>query len=107
MPFATSFSSRNCGPLPARRFQVGSSGMLDLSFIRNNAELVRQAAINRGDPAPIDRLLEVDSLRRGVVQAEEALRERRNQLGKLMADPAQRSSELFDEGRRLGDEVKR
>lgn len=80
--------------------------MLDLNFIRNNAALVRQAALNRGDAAPVDRLLEVDQRRREVIQAEEALRERRNQLGKLMADPQKRTPELIEEARRIGDEVK-
>jgi seryl-tRNA synthetase len=81
--------------------------MLDLAFIRNHAELVRAAAQSRGDAAPVDRLLEVDAQRRTVIQQEESLRERRNQLGKLLADPRQRRPELLDEGRRLGDEVKR
>jgi seryl-tRNA synthetase len=81
--------------------------MLDLAFIRNNADRVRQAVENRGDGAPLDRLLEVDNRRRDVIQAEESLRERRNQLGKAMADPQQRTPELVEEGRRLGEEVKR
>jgi seryl-tRNA synthetase len=81
--------------------------MLDLNFIRSNAAVVRQAALNRGDAAPVDRLLEADQRRREVIQAEETLRERRNQLGKAMADPAQRTPALIEEGRRLGDEVKR
>jgi seryl-tRNA synthetase len=81
--------------------------MLDLNFIRGNAALVRQAALDRGDAAPVDRLLEADERRRELIQAEEGLRERRNQLGKAMADPKQRSPELVEEGRRLGDEVKR
>jgi seryl-tRNA synthetase len=80
--------------------------MLDLNFIREHAVLVRQAAADRGDPAPVDELLEVDRRRREVVQAEEMLRARRNQLGKALADPQQRTPELIEEGRRLGDEVK-
>jgi seryl-tRNA synthetase len=81
--------------------------VLDLDFIRNNAAVVRQAALNRGDAAPVDRLLEADNRRRQVIQSEESLRERRNQLGRAMADPAQRTPELIEEGRQLGDEVKR
>lgn len=80
--------------------------MLDLNFIRNNAALVRQSALDRGDAAPVDLLLEVDARRREVIQAEEALRERRNQLGRQLADPKQRTPELIDEGRKLGDQVK-
>jgi seryl-tRNA synthetase len=81
--------------------------MLDLAFIRNHVDLVRQAIDNRGEPAPLDRLLEIDSRRRTYVQQEESVRERRNQLGKKMADPKQRTPELIEEGRRLGEEVKR
>src|SRR4051812_32705662 len=80
--------------------------MLDLNFIRNNTALVRQSAIDRGDDVPVDRLLEVDSRRRELIQEEEALRERRNQLGRQLADPKQRTPELIDEGRKLGDRVK-
>lgn len=80
--------------------------MLDLNFIRNHPDEVRLAVANRGDEAPVDRLLEVDSRRREIIVQEESLRERRNQLGKRLSDPKQRTTELIDEGRRLGDEVK-
>src|SRR6266516_8050750 len=80
--------------------------MLELNFIRSNPEVVRRAALDRGDTAPIDRLLEVDARRREVIQAEEALRERRNQLGKLMSDSRHRTPELIAQARRIGDEVK-
>ena len=81
--------------------------MLDLNYIRNHADEVRRAAASRGDAAPVDRLLEVDDRRREIILQEESLRERRNQLGKLMSDPKQRTPELIEDGRRLGDEVKR
>jgi seryl-tRNA synthetase len=80
--------------------------MLDLSFIRANPDRVRQAALNRGDAAPVERLLAVDARRREVVQAEEQLRERRNQLSKQLADAAQRTPELIDESRGLGDRIR-
>src|SRR5215208_2013612 len=80
--------------------------MLDRAFIRTNSELVRRAALNRGDAAPVDRWLGVDAQLRETIQAEESLRERRNQLGKALADPGQRTPELIEEGRRLGDRVK-
>jgi seryl-tRNA synthetase len=80
--------------------------MLDLTFIRANADLVRRAAESRGDSAPVDRLLEVDARRREVIQAEESLRERRNTLGKQMSDPKQRTPELIEEARGIGERVK-
>jgi len=38
--------------------------MLDLKFIRENIELVRQAVANRQDTAPLDEILQLDSERR-------------------------------------------
>ena len=38
--------------------------MLDLKFIRENTELVRQAIANRQDTAPLDEILKLDGQRR-------------------------------------------
>ncbi|MBM3158107.1 MAG: hypothetical protein FJ004_12625, partial [Chloroflexi bacterium] len=38
--------------------------MLDLKFIRENTELVRQAIANRNDTAPLDEILKLDQERR-------------------------------------------
>ncbi len=38
--------------------------MLDLKFIRENPDLVRQAVANRHDNAPVDKILELDAQRR-------------------------------------------
>ena len=35
--------------------------MLDLKFIRENIDLVREAVANRQDSAPLDEILELDS----------------------------------------------
>jgi seryl-tRNA synthetase len=80
--------------------------VLDLAFIRGNSDLVRKAAQDRGDSAPIDELLQADARRRDVIAREEALRGRRNELGKLMADPARRTPELQAEARQIGEEVR-
>jgi seryl-tRNA synthetase len=81
--------------------------MLDRAFIRVNADLVRKAIADRHDDAPLDRFLEADARLREIIQADEALRERRNQLGRLNADAAQRTPETIAEGRRIGEEVRR
>src|SRR5688572_12428726 len=80
--------------------------MLAIRFIRDNPELVREAALKRGDAAPVDRLLEVDARFREVARAEEALNERSNQLGNLLKDPAQRTPALIEEGRRVRDQIR-
>ena len=38
--------------------------MLDLKFIRENPEVVRQAIANRHDKAPLDEILQLDGERR-------------------------------------------
>jgi len=82
--------------------------MLDLKFIRDNAEVVRQAIANRKDTAPLDDILRLDTERRQKVFELDSLRKARK-------DTAQRSREAASaEGRdlrtrtgALEDEVKK
>jgi seryl-tRNA synthetase len=48
--------------------------MLALSFIRENSELVRQGALRKGEPAPIEEILELDQRHRQLLGEEEAAR---------------------------------
>lgn len=48
--------------------------MLDIKFIRENKEKVKEAAKNKGIKVDIDRLIEVDEKRRALMQKTEALR---------------------------------
>jgi seryl-tRNA synthetase len=53
--------------------------MLDLKFIRDNPDLVRQALANRNDTAPINEILEVDAKRRAkILELEELRRSRKS-----------------------------
>ncbi|MGH7639588.1 MAG: serine--tRNA ligase [Candidatus Dormibacteria bacterium] len=52
--------------------------MLALTFIRENAGLVRRGAERKGEPAPVDQILEVDRNHRELLTAEEGLRQRQN-----------------------------
>ncbi|MGI6036648.1 MAG: serine--tRNA ligase [Limnochordia bacterium] len=54
--------------------------MLDLKFIRANPELVAEAMANRGEEVPLERLLELDEIRRKNLQEVEALKARRNKV---------------------------
>ena len=54
--------------------------MLDIQFIRDNAQKVKQAAKNKNREVDIDKLLELDSTRRGLIQQSQVLREERNAL---------------------------
>jgi seryl-tRNA synthetase len=52
--------------------------MLDIKFIRDNADLVQQNAKNKGYDVSIAELLKQDELRRGLQQKADELREKRN-----------------------------
>lgn len=57
--------------------------MLDINFIRDNADRVKQATIDKGfDGSVVDELLTVDKNRRQMIQAVEVIRAERNTLGK-------------------------
>ena len=54
--------------------------MIDITFIRDNAELVTTAAKNKNVSIDIDRLLELDEQRRGQIAGIEDVRAKRNEL---------------------------
>lgn len=71
--------------------------MLDINFIRENAEKVKTATKNKGfDEGVVDRLLKVDEERRKIIQEVEALRAKRNKLTK----------DDIEEGKKLKVELK-
>ncbi|OGN89555.1 MAG: serine--tRNA ligase [Chloroflexi bacterium RBG_13_46_9] len=69
--------------------------MLDLKFIRENPDVVRQAIANRHDTAPLDEILQLDAERRQKVTELEDLRRSRKQTSK------ERQAEGAEEGRAL------
>lgn len=56
--------------------------MLDINFIRQNPEKVKQACKNKGINVDIDRLLELDEKRRFYITSTETLKAEQNKLGK-------------------------
>ncbi|MCJ7426447.1 MAG: serine--tRNA ligase, partial [Dehalococcoidales bacterium] len=56
--------------------------MLDLKFIRENTELVRQAIKNRQDTAPLDEILALDGERRQKLLELEELRHQRKEAAR-------------------------
>lgn len=59
--------------------------MVDLKFIRENADLVRQNCINKNDNTDIDAVLELDSRRRSIIQEVEDLKAQRNTVSQEIA----------------------
>jgi seryl-tRNA synthetase len=71
--------------------------MLDLKFIRENIEQVRQGVANRQDTAPLDEILELDSeRRRKLLELENSRHQRKESARERKAD-----KETIEEGRDL------
>ncbi|GAG81064.1 unnamed protein product [marine sediment metagenome] len=74
--------------------------MLDLKFIRENTELVRQAIANRQDTAPVDEILQLDSTRRRKILELEGLRHVRKEAAREKREVSS------DEGRSLRGQIR-
>ena len=74
--------------------------MLDLKFIRENPEIVRQAITNRHDKAPLDEILQIDAIRRQKMTEMEDLRRNRKQSSR------ERQADAAEEGRALRTKIK-
>lgn len=82
--------------------------MLDLKFVRENPEKVREAMELKGEWADLDQLMELDRERRDLLQKVEDLRQLRNRVSKEIgragagAEMAQKKEEM----RRVSEEIK-
>jgi seryl-tRNA synthetase len=56
--------------------------MLDLKFIRENIELVRQNIINKNEKANVDNIINLDEKRRQNIQTAQDLKNLRNSVSK-------------------------
>lgn len=74
--------------------------MLDIKFIRENAELVKQNTKNRLSAVDIDKLLDLDKKRRLAEARLEELRAKRNVVSKTKPTP-----ELIEEMKKIGEEI--
>ena len=78
--------------------------MLDIRYITNNVEKVKQSAKEKGYHVDIDRLLELDVQRRQKMTAADELREQRNRHAGAMKG-GRPSPELIAEGRAIKEQV--
>jgi seryl-tRNA synthetase len=84
--------------------------MLDITYIREHPDQVKEALVNLNTEAPIDEILELDRQRRELLQEVEALRAERNtgskQIGALMRDGRRDEADTL-KGRmsHIGDEI--
>ncbi len=85
--------------------------MLDLRFIREHLDLVREKLALRGSEFPLEELLEFDRRRRELIQKVEGLRhERKNlseRIGRLKREGRDISEQMTEGIRELGEQLKR
>lgn len=74
--------------------------MLDIGYIRENADIVKKACVDKKMPADIGRIIELDAELRKITTAADELRARRNKIAKPGNNP-----EAIEEGRRIKTEL--
>jgi seryl-tRNA synthetase len=79
--------------------------VLALEFIRKNPDAVRRAADLKGEPAPVDEILELDRRWRESLHAAELAREQQNKLSKQFART--RDQDDLRNAKEVGEESKR
>ena len=83
--------------------------MLDIKFIRENPELVKQGAKNKKQDCDIDKVLSLDETRREIIRQVESLKAERNQATAEIAKK-KKAGEPADDAilatRQLGDQIK-
>lgn len=78
--------------------------MLDISYIRENTDIVKQAAKAKGSDVDIDELLKLDVERRDLIGDVEVKRQQRNELADGMKQNPP-TPELIEQGRALKEAV--
>ncbi len=74
--------------------------MLDIRFVRENPERVKEASQQKGYEVDVDRVLELDARRRELQQKADELREKRNEIsGKMKGGKP--SPELIEQGKEI------
>jgi len=81
--------------------------MIELGYIREHADEVRQALAHLNAEAPIDEILELDERRRALLAEVEALRAERNRVSKEIprTQDAQAKREMIAAMRAVGDRI--
>jgi seryl-tRNA synthetase len=80
--------------------------MLSIEVIRQEPDLVCAALARRGEDAPIDQVLQLDSQRRATISEADELRARANETSRLLSSSRERTPQLVDEMRQVRSRVR-
>ena len=80
--------------------------MLDVKFIREHPDAVREALVKLNDTAPIDEILALDRRRRELLAETDALKHQRNVVSKEIGLMQEKDQALIEEMREVGARIK-
>ena len=80
--------------------------MLDLRFIREHADEVREALVKLHETAPIDEILGLDARRRELLAEADSLKHQRNVVSKKIGRMKEKDQALIEEMREVGTRIK-
>ncbi|HUS70968.1 MAG TPA: serine--tRNA ligase [Anaerolineae bacterium] len=80
--------------------------MLDLRFIREHADEVREALVKLHESAPIDEILALDVRRRELLAEADSLKHQRNVVSKKIGRMKEKDQALIEEMRDVGTRIK-
>ncbi|MEG8946694.1 serine--tRNA ligase [Rosettibacter firmus] len=82
--------------------------MLDIKFIRENPELVRQGLLNKNSADVVNEILELDEKRRSLIAKSDELKALRNKVSSqipILKKKGEDTSAIFAEMKKVGDEI--
>lgn len=77
--------------------------MLDIKYLRQNIDLVRQKMDERGQKIDFDRFLDLEAKRRDILQAVESLRNERNSVSKQVGELKKKKEDASVLIEKMGD----
>jgi len=80
--------------------------MLDLRFIREHADEVREALVKLHETGPIDEILALDARRRELLAQADSLKHQRNIVSKKIGRMKEKDQALIEEMREVGTRIK-
>ena len=80
--------------------------MISIELIRQNPDAVKEAMRKRDAEVPIDRILELDRIRRSIISETDTLRARRNEVSGQMGRSKERPQQLIEEMRSVGRRIR-
>jgi len=80
--------------------------LISIDLLRNEPDSVKDALRKRGEEAPVDRVLDLDSRRRAIIVEADGLRARRNEVSRRLGQTKERPPELIQEMRDVGGTIK-